>query len=562
MKKVSNLLFYGKEIDYRVATMYDYIEDCRTRYGVLRDNEESFPFNYGITVDDMYNDNNLQFFIERMGKLGIDFSTINPPKWYDSSSTVYTKEQVVRLQSLVRFIFRFESIIEGRTTSKLDGDSKSVRLSDYIEFFLNMSDFKIDTGTFIESLNLKMSAEKPWEFILYDNKDIPTGYRNNLVTSCMTSSASNGISTMDFYTMFDNIRLLAIKQDGQEISRCLLWKVGKDKWIADRIYMYKQAINMREKVYDMLNKEVSIYNVSKGENETIKIIDMRKNDNVPFQGFLKGKIYASVQHLTGDIYPTTISPFFDSARIAVIHGKYYKSITFVFCEDQSILHRRNSSRNIPIRDREETLMREWVIFNNGKPITNKSSVLFINNTVFMKGSIPLFLNDSGAISVSYDRPTNIEMSLIKLPKRLRPLLDSIEVKDMDGNNVDIFSGYESIDVWVDNKKIVYATNKYILKEDAVIIPSKSGRLSFQLNTGTNVYGDIVSLDDISNYAKLTKLYSVVGHGRGISIYVDIDKTVTASDGSILYKNDTVEINGQYYLYDNKLRGIENDQCSL
>ena len=106
---------------------------------------------------------------------------------------------------------------------------------------------------------------------------------------------------------------------------------------------------------------------------------------------MKNKIYASVQHLVGEIHPVTLSPYFDSARIAIIPKKYTKKITFVFAADTARFNRYE--RNIYIRDRTDAIMREWTIFSDGKPITNKDNIIKIDGVYFVKGNIPLYLSE-------------------------------------------------------------------------------------------------------------------------------------------------------------------------
>lgn len=563
MKKVSDLLYYCRDICYSIGNLYDKVENSRRKYLLLRDEDKPFPFNYGITIEDLYRDDILDYYIDRMKAIGIDFAKITVPKLPKEITDIYTDPvKIVQLQSIVRFIFRMGSTVDGRTTSVLDGDAKMVRFSDYCDMFTKMAGYECDIGTFIEGLNMKLSAEKPWRFVIYDAKDISQGYTNNLCTSCMTTSAENGHRTLQFYTMFDNIKLLVIEQDEQEISRCLIWKVGRDKWIADRIYSYKNQINMRNKVYDILDKPMEIYNRSKQTYESINIVDMRKVDEAQFTGFMKDKIYASVQHLTGDIKPVTLSPFFDSARILTIHKKYCKSLTFLFTTDTEKIMQRNRDRNIYIRDREETIMREWTLFQNGKPITDKSDILRIdNNTIVLRSSLQLRLRKDNSIETVID--DTIECSLIPLPAKLTDKVSELEIKDFDCNPVDIGTLKDCIKIWVDNDRLVMYKNHPMLKEDAALLVSPTGNIRYRLVTGSRIWVNIVSKDDMDDYSVLANLYCPIGKYNELKVFVEKEFAVTTLDGNSIYIDDAAEISdGKYCLQDTNLRGIENAQHTI
>lgn len=560
MKRVSDLLSHCINMNYSLTCQYSDIESSWQKYGIRRNPELEFPFNYGITVQDLREDYKLLSFITKMEDLGIDFNTVAVPTWYNDTYTEHSRIDIAKLQAIVRLIFRIETYIDGRNTTKLEKDTKLVKLSDYVTFLLKISEYKIDTGTFLETLNIKMASQTPWRFILYDNKDIPTGYKKNLVTSCMTTNESNGSVTLDFYTMFDNIRLLAIEQGDKEIARCLLWKVGKDEWITDRIYVYKQSINMRNEVYKMLDKEVEIYNVSKMANETIKIIDLRTSDEAAFNGFMKNKIYASVQHLVGEIHPVTLSPYFDSARIAVIPKKYSKKITFVFAADTAMFNRYE--RNIHIRDRTDAIMREWTIFSDGKPITNKDNIIKIDGVYFVKGNIPLYLSEYNSISLYNSRQSD-ECSMVNLPHRLIHLLDDIEATDMDGRPVSLSKDLtSSVRIWVNNRRIVASNYGNMLDEDACLLVKHNGSYRLHLSTGTTITAEVLPISSMNVSVELCRLYSVTGVYRKLPIYVYEQDAVIAADGNVVYRSDAVEINGQYYISDNNLRGIEHDQCTI
>ena len=559
MKRVSDLLSHCRNMHYSLTCRYDDIEYSYQKYGIRRNPELEFPFNYGITVQDLQNDYRLSSFIEIMESLKIDFNTIAVPAWYEDTYTEHSRADIAKLQAIVRLIFRIETYIDGRNTTKLEKDTKSVRLSDYVAFLLKLGEYDIDTGTFLETLNLKMASQTPWRFILYDNKDIPTGYKKNLVTSCMTTNQSNGSITLDFYTMFDNMRLLAIEQGDKEIARCLLWKVGRDEWIADRIYVYKQSINMRNEVYRMIDKEVEIYNVSKMANETIKIIDLRTSDEAAFDGFMKGKIYASVQHLVGEIHPVTLSPYFDSARVAVIPKKYSKKITFVFTRKTDRFTRYE--RNICIRDRTDTIMREWTLFSDGKPITNKDNIVKIEGVYFTKGNIPLYLSEYNSISLYNSRKYD-ECSLVNLPHRLIHLLDDIEATDMDGRPISISKDLTSVRIWVSNRRIVASNYGNMLEEDACLLVKRNGSYRLHLSTGTIVNAEVLPISNMEVSVELCRLYSVTGVYRKLPMYAYEPDTVVAADGNVIYRSDAVEVNGQYYISDNNLRGMEYDQCTI
>lgn len=563
MKRVSDLLYYGRSVNYTIGDLYDNVIRSWREYTLLRDESKPFPFNYGINIDDIDNNSMLVYYLERMESIGINFSTITAPKLPDDIAGMYPDTvKLIKLQSLVRFIFRMGSSIDGRTTSALDGDSKMVRFSDYCDMFLKMAGYKCDIGTFIESLNMKLSAEKPWRFVLYDAKDIPQGYANNLCTSCMTTNAYNGHKTLQFYTMFDNIKLLVIEQDKQEISRCLIWKVGKDKWIADRIYSYKNQIDMRSKVFDIIDKSIEIYNKSNNTNETIRIIDMRKSDEAQFFGFMKGKLYASVQHLTGDIKPVTLSPFFDSTRLLTIHKKYCTSLTFLFTESYENIAQKSPDRNIYIRDREETIMRQWTLFRNGSPITDKSNILRIGNDVLLRSNLRLLLDRDNSFRMVSGNDI-AECSLITLPMQFTESLSSIAIKDFDNNPIDINTIIDYVKVWVHNDRLVYCKTGFVLKEDAALLVSPVGDIIYKLVTGSKVRADIVSKYEVMDYTVLSELYSPIGKYNGMRVFVEQEFATMTLDGNSVYIDDATEISdGMYCLHDTYLRGIENAQHTI
>ena len=563
MKKVSDLLYYGRNIHYAIGDLYDTVVKSWHKYSVLRDENKPFPLNYGITIEDLDDDDILGHYLNRMRAIGINFSTITPPKLPEEIANMYPDTvKLIQLQSLVRFIFRMGSTIDGRITSVLDGDSKMVRFSDYCDMFTKMADTKQDIGTFIEKLNMCLSAEKPWRFILYDAVDIPQGYSRNLCTSCMTTNAENGHRTLQFYTMFDNIKLLVIEQDEQEISRCLIWKVGKDKWIADRIYSYKNQINMRIKVFEILDKPTEVYNISKKVPEILNIVDMRKDDYASYTGFMKKDIYASVQHLTGDIKPVTLSPFFDSARVLTIHKKYSTSLTFLFTTRTDVFVQKSPNRNIYIRDREETIMRHWTLFDNGRPITDKSDILRIGNDVLLRSNLRLLLGRDNTLNMI--RNDNIaECSLISLPIQFIDVLSSIGIKDFDNNPIDINTIIDYVKVWVHNDRLVYYKTGFVLKEDAALLVSPVGDIIYKLVTGSKVRADIVSKYEVMDYTVLSELYSPIGKYNGMRVFVEQEFATMTLDGNSVYIDDATEISdGMYCLRDTYLRGIENAQHTI
>lgn len=572
-----DLLKVSRNIDEK---FYEYIEllnsICRQYMTTPQYPSNPFPFNYIIRHNNLDINEMIIRVISDMKKIGLDTNNISMSDSaleYISNCFIAPKERIDDykvIQSLLRMCYRLYSEVVDKNIKPIEGDSKSIKLSKYIQAIFDILDIKTDVGTFIEKLYLLKENSEQYNYILYNYKDIPQGYQDCLHKSCMNNSNSSVHEAVNFYTWFKGIRLLCIKQGNKIVSRAILWQLPNKNWLCDRIYSYNDCVNMYDDIESKLGIEFTVYNYNEDATENIIIEDMRRGKfEADFNGFVKnkGKIYVSVQEIDTP-YPSKISPFFDSVRAIKINKKYCRKIVFVF---NGTNIRNDNNKYIYVRNSSTEFIQKWAICINNDYIYDVNRIIRINGMVFDKDNLSIYINRDYSISKEANSTSNYSVmgssnSLGRnrdyITKISDEYIQDIKMTDFYDNNIDKKS---VIIQWcADNNITLYVQGiGYILRKDAVFrlhgnSYTSSSDIYTKLHTGSTFYAgiDIRKEDD----CVLTQLqYKTIGTYRDISIATDINNTVLVGDTQErILLSDSIEINGKYYLKDLSLRGISND----
>lgn len=573
-----DLLKTSKNIDEK---FYEYIELLNSicmRYVTTQQYPDNpFPFNYLIRHHDLIENDNIIKVISDMKKIGLDTNNISisdAALGYINGCFVTSTEQIDNykiIQSLLRMCYRLYSELIDKNIKPIGGDSKSIKLSKYIQAIFDILDIKTDIGTFIEKLYLLKEDSKQYDYILYDYKDIPQGYNDCLHKSCMNNSNSSVHEAVNFYTWFKNIRLLCIKQSDKIVSRAILWQLSNKNWLCDRIYSYNNCVDMYEDIKNKLGAEFTVHNYSKDTDENIIIEDMRiGKSEAEFLGFVKNKdkMYVSVQEIDTP-YPNKTSPFFDSVRTIKINKKYCKKIVFIF--NRTAIKNMNKNKCISIRGSSTDFIKNWAIYKNNDYLYDINKIIYINGIAFDKDNLALFINRDYSISTEINSIS--DYSIIGSSNSLSgkrnyidkisdEYLQNIEITDFYNNNIE--NSLFTIQLYADNNITIYVSEiGYILRKDAVFRYVKNSHILpldiyTKLHTGNSFYVnlDIRKEDDciLSRFQ-----YKTIGTYRDIPISTDISNTVLCGDTQErILLSDSIEVNGKYYLKDLSLGGISND----
>ena len=572
-----DLLKTSRNIDEK---FYEYIEllnsICKQYMITPQYPSNPFPFNYIIRHNNLDGNEMTTRVVSDMKKIGLDTNNISMSDSalrYMENCFGYPEEEVDNykiIQSLLRMCYRLYSEVVDKNIKPIGGDSKSIKLSKYIQAIFDILDIKTDVGTFIEKLYLLKENSEKYNYILYNYKDIPQGYQDCLHKSCMNNSNSSVHEAVNFYTWFKGIRLLCIKQGNKIVSRAILWQLPNKNWLCDRIYSYNDCVNMYDDIESKLGIEFTVCNYNEDTTENIIIEDMRRGKfEADFNGFVKnkGKTYVSVQEIDTP-YPSKISPFFDSVRAIKINKKYCRKIVFVF---NGTNIRDDNNKYIYVRNSSTEFIRKWAICINNDYIYDVNRIIRINDMVFDKDNLSIYINRDYSISEEANPTSNYSVmgssnSLGRnrdyITKISDEYIQDIKMTDFYDNNIDKKSVV--VQWWADNNITLYVPGiGYILRKDAVFrlhgnSYTPSSDIYTKLHTGSTFYAgiDIRKEDD----CVLTQLqYKTIGTYRDIFIATDINNTVLVGDTQErILLSDSIEIDGKYYLKDLSLRGISND----
>lgn len=572
-----DLLKASKNIDEKFYEYIELLNSICVQYIITpqyRDNP--FPFNYMIRHNDLYGHQNILKVVSDMKKIGLDTNNIS----ISDKALEHIRDYMVEpeekiddykiIQSLLRMCYRLYSELVDKNIKPVEGDSKAIKLSKYIQAIFDILDIKTDVGTFIEKLYLLKEDSEQYYYILYDYKDIPQGYRDCLHKSCMNNSSSSVHEAVNFYTWFKGIRLLCIKQDNKIVSRAILWQLPNKNWLCDRIYSYNDCVNMYEDIESKLGNEFTVHNYNKDTTENIIIEDMRRGKTeADFYGFVKNKekMYVSVQEIDTP-YPSKLSPFFDSVRTIKINKKYCRKIVFIF---NRVSIKNNRNKYIYVRNSSTDFIQNWAISINNNYIYDINRIIRVNDMVFDKDNLSIYINRD--YSISAEAKSTSDYSIIGSSNSLgsnRSYIDKIsdeyiqdiKITDYYNNNIDKKSII--IQWFADNYIAIYVSGiGNILRKDVVFRLSKnSDMMSFdiytELHTGTEFYANVdIRKEDDCILSQLQ--YKIIGTYKDIPISTDISNTVLFGDTQErILLSDSIEINGKYYLKDLSLKGISND----
>lgn len=559
-----DLLRNSDKINTDVYNFIELMNRICKEYGMFLNNDNPFPFNYNLRESSIKCNDDIVMLLKHMNIIGIDLNKIYLSPAAEVYLTKYFKnvnESLIdafkQVQAVVRMCYRLQSQLKGNTIEPVDGDTKSIKLSSYLQAIFDMVNVETDVGTFIEKLYLLKEKNAEYDYVLYDYKDIPTGYKQCLHRSCMNNQNSTVNDSVNFYTWFKGIRLLCIEQGSKIVSRAILWQLPNKNWLCDRIYVYNDCVDMYSDIESKLCEGFEVRKYGTDQKETILIEDMRRGKGEPgFYGFVKqrDKIYVSVQEIDKP-YEYDITPYFDSVRTIKIHKQYCNKISFVFNKDTL---RKYTPSTIHVKDASNSFVQRWCIKGRNKYIFNVNNIVRINGTAFSIDAIDLAIDESRNISNMNDQKgyTSIAFDSAYIDELTKRYTHNTIATDFYNNPVDLSN--LSIAWYAADSIVMYVNGKgYYLVEDTVLLIDNNGD-RYELQNGI-IFRATVETKQNNACIISPNLYKCRGYVRDINISANEEDTVLYADTmERILRSDSIEINGKYYLKDLSLKGISND----
>ena len=556
-----------KNSDKINSDIYEFIEllnNLCIEYGLNPLSNTPFPFNYVVREGALIYNKNIIKLLGYMNVIGMDLNKLYLSKeaeLYINHNWDIVNESLInkfkQIQAIVRMCYRLQCQLNGNTIEPVTGDTKSIKLSSYLQAIFDMIGVKIDVGTFIEKLHLLKEKSAEYKYVLYDYKDIPQGYNDCLHKSCMNNSNSTVRESVNFYTWFKGIRLLCIEQDNKIVSRAILWQLPNKNWLCDRIYSYNGCVDMYSDIESKLGEEFKVNKYGTNQTELILIEDMRTGkDEAGFYGFLKqrDKIYVSVQEIDKPCeYDTT--PFFDSVRTIKIHKQYCNKISFIFNKDNL---KRYSNSVIRVRESSNAFADRWCIRLSVKYIYDINEVVRINGDAFSIKNINLTINHNRQITSTSNSDSCVKLASnsIYASKLTKRYMHNVVATDFYNNPIDIL-GLPIKWYAVDNIIMYVNEEGYYLVEDTVLSINDDGD-QYELQNGV-MFRASVNIKQGNTCIISPNLYKCRGYVRDTNISaIEEDTVLYADTKERILRSDSIEINGKYYLKDLSLRGICND----